>query len=297
MNEKWCAICTTNSHNTDGCYYNGRGSRSRESSSWNPPKKGKETTVAVIQSQPADNSTWNPPANRGQGGGRGRGRGGRGFDRPKTCLFCMEEGHWRSECLEAQEYDRRKGEKAAGKQPSVSMVHVDALSVDGPEVAIVTRSGKTATTHLGKQSAVPEWPAQEAVRKKAVSWMHELAPEIKDSGHPASALEMRHTSQKDASTTEAAWQELYAAPLQIRLGSLLQLVPNFHKGLLDQGKLYKPDIHVGNAEPDDAPPLLGDRITDTRIPELSMRYHGTYIDKVLLDGGCRSEYHHAGGLQ
>ena len=94
----------------------------------------------------------------------------------------MEEGHWRSECPEAKEYDRRKSDKAAGKQTSVLMVNVDAFSVDGPEVAVVTRSGKAANSVLGKQSSVPDWPAQEAVRKKAVSWMHDLPPVMKDVG-------------------------------------------------------------------------------------------------------------------
>ena len=64
-------------------------------------------------------------------------------------------------------------------------------------------------------------------------------------------------------------------------------MPNFHKGLLNQGRMQKPAIHISNAEPDDAPLLPTDRITDTRIPEFSVRYHGTYIDKVLLDGGAR----------
>ena len=69
MNEKWCAICTSNSHKTDGCFYNGRGRRSWESSAWQPPRKEKETTVAVVQSQPPDRTYSDPPENRGQGGG------------------------------------------------------------------------------------------------------------------------------------------------------------------------------------------------------------------------------------
>ena len=30
MNEKWCAICVTNSHNTLDCYSNGRGRLKKE---------------------------------------------------------------------------------------------------------------------------------------------------------------------------------------------------------------------------------------------------------------------------
>ena len=107
----------------------------------------------------------------------------------------MEEGHWRSECPEAKEYDRQKSDKAAGKQPSVSMVNVDALSVEGPEVAVVTRSGKVANSVPGKQSSVPDWPSQEAVRKKVVSWMHDLPPVMKDVRFPSDSADHIRTSQ------------------------------------------------------------------------------------------------------
>ena len=63
-------------------------------------------------------------------------------------------------------------------------------------------------------------------------------------------------------------------------------MPNFHKGLIDQERSHKAAVSVSNAKPDDSPPLSIDRIAGTRIPELSVRYHGTYIDKVLLDGGA-----------
>lgn len=86
--------------------------------------------------------------------------------------------------------------------------------------------------------------------------------------------------------SEAAWKELFKAPLQLTLGSLLKLVPNFHKGLLKQGILQGMDVSVGSAEPDNTPPLPLERVTDTRIPELSVKHHGVFVDKVLLDGGA-----------
>ena len=63
-------------------------------------------------------------------------------------------------------------------------------------------------------------------------------------------------------------------------------MPNFHKCLLAQERVHQAAVSVSNVEPDDAPPLPTERITDTQIPKFSVRYHGTYIDKVLLDGGA-----------
>ena len=67
------------------------------------------------------------------------------MDRPIVCLFCTEEGHWRQDCPEAQEYDRRKAEKKAGKQPSVSMVQIEPLEpTKGYSRAELESSGSSA---------------------------------------------------------------------------------------------------------------------------------------------------------
>ena len=65
----------------------------------------------------------------------------------------------------------------------------------------------------------------------------------------------------------------------------------FHKALLnDYKQLSRKDPHsnisVQKADVDNSPLLPAERITDVRIPELAIRYHGTCIDKVLLDGGA-----------
>ncbi|RYA84596.1 hypothetical protein DD594_25975, partial [Enterobacter cloacae complex sp. 4DZ1-17B1] len=86
---------------------------------------------------------------------------------------------------------------------------------------------------------------------------------------------------------EFSLEEVLTSPIQVPLGSLLKLVPNFHNALLRQSATELRDVAFGKveSEEDDSALLPTNRIMDTRIPELSVRYHGTYIDKVLLDGG------------
>ena len=67
------------------------------------------------------------------------------MEHPRTCLFCLEEGHWRQDCLEAHKYDRKKAKrhsKATGKLPTVAMVKIELLETNvEPKVCAVMRSG------------------------------------------------------------------------------------------------------------------------------------------------------------
>ena len=98
------------------------------------------------------------------------------MDRPKHCLFCLEEGHWRQDCPEAQEYDRKKAErqtKTAGKLPSVAMVEIELLEPEqDPEVCAITRSGHVRKPRTSLQSrSMLDWPEQEVVRQQVKKWV------------------------------------------------------------------------------------------------------------------------------
>ena len=163
----------SNTHNTLECYYNGRGSKAPPTvpaSSPGKEKEGQDQAVAWVQTTGRLESPSYGYNSGGRGGGdRGRGRGmggmgGRSQDRPKICLFCTEEGHWRHDCPEAQEYDRKKAEKLAQatcKQASVSIVQIESLeSVVTPEVCVVTRARtKVKSPTKGMEASMINWPA------------------------------------------------------------------------------------------------------------------------------------------
>ena len=84
------------------------------------------------------------------------------------------------------------------------------------------------------------------------------------------------------------WDSLLEAPIQVQLGQLLRLVPNFHKALLTAGEGVTA-AGVQSAAPvsiTQRDPVPESPIMDTRVPEISVEYRGIQIDNVLIDGGA-----------
>ncbi|MCO5559190.1 hypothetical protein L7F22_012785 [Adiantum nelumboides] len=107
----------------------------------------------------------------------GRGRGGYDSHRFKTCNFCMEEGHFWSDCLEAAKYNRKKAEKGKAKAPSANMVAIDILEPEDDNcekqdyaVRAVTRSGLRVEP-TRKAVLQPAIAKQVKVLKKATEWV------------------------------------------------------------------------------------------------------------------------------
>ena len=235
------------------------------------------------------------------------------MDRPKICLFCTEEGHWRQDCPEAQEYDRRKAEKqaqAAGKPPSVSMVQIEQWE---PEACVVTRAGTVIQPkEKSGQSTSLDWAAQDAVRQQVTTWIQsrpsqqeyaktgkkvsfqatgtssEAAPSPLLPTDEHESAEATPESQLPHCGNEDSWDSLLDAPIQVKLGQLLRLVPNFHKALLPTGQEPKrgPGQVLEDTQVAQVDPVPEGPVTDTRIPKISVNYRGLVIDNVLIDGGA-----------
>ena len=94
-------------------------------------------------------------------------------------------------------------------------------------------------------------------------------------------------SVKDEKNTMEGFQRdsLLEAPIQVQLGQLLRLVPNFHKALLTAGEGVT-TVEVKSAAPvsiTQGDPVPESPITDTRVPEISVEYRGIQI---VIDGGA-----------
>ena len=90
-------------------------------------------------------------------------------------------------------------------------------------------------------------------------------------------------------TVSEDWAELLTAPVQVPLGRLLRLVPNFHKALITpvaEGSTPLP-IQEGNSiQAAHLDAVAAVPVIDVRIPEITVEYKGVSIDQVLIDGGA-----------
>ena len=79
------------------------------------------------------------------------------------------------------------------------------------------------------------------------------------------------------------------APIQVKLGQLLRLVPNFHKALLPSlgPQTKSPQQAEDVVSLEQVEPVLDVPVTYTRIPEISVGHRGVVIPQVLIDGGAR----------
>lgn len=80
---------------------------------------------------------------------------------------------------------------------------------------------------------------------------------------------MQRTTAKEVTVIE--WEDLLEAPLQVKLGQLLKLVPNFHKALVESimQNNHKMGLNQDAIQEARAELVAADsaRATDTRIPE------------------------------
>ena len=93
--------------------------------------------------------------------------------------------------------------------------------------------------------------------------------------------------EEKKSTEGFQWDSLLEAPIQVQLGQLLRLVPNFHKALLTTGDgvTTAEDKFAATVSITQVVPVPESPITDTRVPEISVEYRGISIENVLIDGG------------
>lgn len=149
------------------------------------------------------------------------------------------------------------------------------------------------------------WKAQEAVRQEVKTWLAKPAkgavqkvtfaekssvaeelpvlpsPVGEGSSNEEPESPMMGSVKDEKNTMEGfQWDSLLEAPIQVQLGQLLRLVPNFHKALLTAGEGVTA-AGVKSAAPMSimqGDPVPESPITDTRVPEISVEYRGIRID-------------------
>ena len=95
-------------------------------------------------------------------------------------------------------------------------------------------------------------------------------------------------TRQETATAPDDWAGLLTAPLQIQLGHLLRLVPNFHKALLtpEEGRANLPTTGENSIQAAHLDAVPAVPVTDVRIPEIVVDYKGVSIDQVLIDRGA-----------